>query len=157
MRLLPLALVVTVATISTTRVPAARADDGDDPLAPLAATAHVAQLMIVAGEVTPVVLGVVDLAARPTSRGYGAMEMLGGATLAIINVQLAAGDSERAMLFGVLAVIDAAVAAHGGYLAFRRTPPPTAFRIGAARGHVTPTLVGDGRALAPGLGVAARW
>jgi len=64
----------------------------------------------------------------------------------------------HATLIG-LALVDAAVAAHGTYLLVRdrRAEPAPTFHVGSARGTVAPTLVSDGKSSGAGLGLVGRF
>ncbi|MBA3453796.1 MAG: hypothetical protein H0T42_11945 [Deltaproteobacteria bacterium] len=105
-------------------------------------------------ELAPAVLLVTDLVARPQSRGYGAAELSIGVTAAAVNTWFAIDfaltpncvdcSDVTPYLLGI-AAFDLACAAHGAYLLLRDEP--------TSEVTIIPTLVTDGKATAPGLGL----
>ena len=138
----------------------------------LTAAAHAAHAdntevpRLLALEATPLVLGATDLIAQPESKAYGGIELGTSLASATLNIGVAAifhdtPDCARCneavpYLVG-LTVIDAAVAVHGAYLLGKERPDPTEIKLGSVRGRVAPTMVGDGRTNAAGLGFAGRF
>jgi hypothetical protein len=115
-------------------------------------------------ELTPLVLGTVDVVARPQSRTYAGVEVAVGGVAVALNTFLAIDFATEdncsdcgslAPVFVGLALIDAAVVAHGAYLLLRDEPAQVS--LGSARGHVSPTVVSDGKDHGAGLGVVGHF
>ncbi|MDX2089264.1 MAG: hypothetical protein SFX73_15520 [Kofleriaceae bacterium] len=112
-------------------------------------------------QAAPLVMGVADLVGHDGGKGYGVAEIAFGGTAAAMNLRaLALLSSEggpsgaEVAVFGGAAVIDAAVMVHGLYLVTREeTPSPLQVKAGSLRGTFAPTLVSNGKASAPGLGL----
>ena len=100
-------------------------------------------------------------------RGYGVAEAAVNAPLAAGLGYLAAdrargGDTRQAVLFGGMAALSGALAIHGAYLALRpeRTPSIEDLNFDLGRGlgaDLAPTVVTDGKEVAPGLGASGTW
>ncbi len=123
----------------------------------------VAAAFVVVGaiELAPVALLTVDLIAKPQSKVYGGFELAVGGSVALLNTLVALdldrtpncpGCQDMLPYFAGVVAIDLAAAAHGAYLLLREEPPP-ALELGTARGRFSPTVVSDGKASAPGLGL----
>ena len=102
-------------------------------------------------ELTPLALGVYDLAAQPTNKIYGGFEIaVGGAALALNTYWVADGleraDSGDYTVAAGLAILDAAVVAHGIYTLARKEEERPRYTL-------TPTMVSDGKTSAPGFGL----
>jgi hypothetical protein len=117
-------------------------------------------------EATPLVLGTADLVGKPDSKVYGGIELGAGALAAATNLALTidlatasncSDCSGPVPYFAGLALVDAAVAAHGIYLLHEERPDPTEIKLGSVHGRVAPTMVGDGRTNVAGLGVVGRF
>jgi hypothetical protein len=102
-------------------------------------------------------------------RGYGIAEAAVNAPLAAGLGYLAvdrarSGDTREAALFGGMAAVSGALALHGAYTAVfqqRRTrgePIDFGLDLGLGAGTaVAPTIVTDGKEVAPGLGASGSW
>jgi hypothetical protein len=102
-------------------------------------------------------------------RGYGVAEAAVNAPLAAGLGYLAAdrargGDTREAVLFGGMAALSGALVLHGAYLALRpeRTPSIEDLNFDLGRGlgvgaDLAPTVVTDGKDVAPGLGASGTW
>lgn len=98
-------------------------------------------------------------------RGYGIAEAAVNAPLAAGLGYLAvdrarSGDNREAALFGGMAAVSGALALHGAYTAvFQREKrgEPIDFGLGLEGAAVAPTIVTDGKAMAPGLGASGTW
>jgi hypothetical protein len=150
---------VAVALTATTHAAHAGGEDDYSGLA-------VAAPVFLGIEATPLVLGAADLVGKPDSKIYGGIELGAGALGTATNLALAidfatapncSDCSGPVPYFAGLALVDAAVAAHGIYLLKKDRPDPTEIKLGSVHGHVAPTMVGDGRTNVAGLGIAGRF
>jgi hypothetical protein len=99
-------------------------------------------------------------------RGYGIAEAAVNAPLAAGLGYLAVdrargGDTRQAALFGGMAAISAGLALHGAYTAIFQRPrheEPIDFGLDLGLGaDVAPTVVTDGKEVAPGIGASGTW
>ncbi len=152
-----IASLLIAATVLTATTGIARADhpseDSWDGVA-------VGFLVVGSIELAPPILLVVGLAVRPESKAFAVTEVVAGAVAATTNTWLAIAFArpdcpscrEWVPYFAGIAVLDLAVVAHGTYLLATHKPAPT-LELGTARGTFVPTVVSDGKAMAPGLGL----
>ena len=112
-------------------------------------------------ELAPPVLLLADLVVRPHSKGYAYTEIAIGVSATLVTASIGSAfvfDSncpdcrDTWPYFATMAAVDLASVAHGAYLLMRDEPMP-AIEVGSARGRITPTMVTDGKATAPGLGL----
>jgi len=149
------------ACVSLAVTATAHADNGDDY-----SSLGVAVPVWLGIEATPLVLGTADLVGKPDSKVYGGIELGAGGLATAANLYLAVSFAttsscsdcmEPVPYLAGLAVIDAAVAAHGVYLLRKDRPDPTEIKLGSIRGRVAPTMVGDNHEHAPGVGIVGRF
>jgi hypothetical protein len=112
------------------------------------------------GTLSPAAFLLVDVAASPHSKTYGAAEIAVNGTFAIANAFLgvATKDECDCTVFDAIAVVDVLAAIHGAYIVLHHDePPPLSFQFGRAHGAISPVSVSDGRTTGAGLGVAGRF
>jgi hypothetical protein len=99
-------------------------------------------------------------------RTYGVAELAVNAPIAaglgyVAIDRAQRGDTRYAMLFGGMAAVSGALAVHGLRTALRPTNQPEAeldFGLDLGRGAtIAPTVVSDGKDVAPGLGASGAW
>ena len=120
----------------------------------------VVPVVALGGTLSPAAFLLVDVAAAPHSKTYGATEIAVNGAFAIANLYIGAATNDECdcRIFDAIAVVDVLAAVHGAYIVLHHDePPPLSFQLGRAHGAISPVSVSDGRATAAGLGIAGRF